>query len=167
MLISVLGALSITYFFPKPSEAPIEQVAVVQVNKTPQQIVIDVATEYKVSAKLITELINLENRDWDPKRQSGIKYKYSDPKRGIVAGEFEKSFGLAQIHLPDHPSITYEQATNAEFAIRFIASEISQGRGWQWSCYRTAKSNVAQGKSGGQCTQQEEPKTDSVEQETK
>lgn len=36
-------------------------------------------------------------------------------------GTREQSYGLAQIHLPDHPNVTYEQAIDPEFAIEFMA----------------------------------------------
>jgi len=157
MLLALLVVATLfVMFLVKPSKVISEEVAPVppEIVKlaTPQELVLKYAKEYNVSAPLIKEIINLENREWNEKRQSGIIYKFSDPKRGIVKGEREKSYGLAQIHLPDHPKITYEQATSADFAIKFIASEISQGRGWQWSCYRTAKYNIANGKSGGECT---------------
>ena len=48
----------------------------------------------------------------------------------------EQSFGLAQIHLPSHPDITREQATDPDFALDWMTSEWSKGRSWQWSCAR-------------------------------
>jgi len=121
---------------------------------THQELVKKYSSEFSVSAELITELITLENAGkWDEKLQSYCVYDRDRPEIGVKKGDRELSFGLAQIHLPAHKNITYEQATDADFSIKFIASEISQGRGWQWSCYRTAKFNVANGKSGGKCTQ--------------
>lgn len=46
-------------------------------------------------------------------------------------GTREKSFGLAQIHLPDHPNVTKEQAINPEFAIQFMAENWHKVR---WYC---------------------------------
>lgn len=64
---------------------------------------------------------------FDTEIQSTVRYNFSDPKRGIVKGEREKSFGLAQIHLPDHPNITLEQAQDADFALDFMAEHLSRG----------------------------------------
>lgn len=111
------------------------------------------AQEFQVSRALITELIILENGKWDETLQSYHRYATDRPEWGVKAGDRERSFGLAQIHLPSHPNITYEQATDGDFSIRFIAKAISEGRGSQWSCYRTAQYNIANGKSGGKCTQ--------------
>lgn len=112
------------------------------------------AKEYGVSEALISELITLESGGtWNESLQSFCSYTVDHPEWGVKTGEREKSYGLAQIHLPSHPTITYEQATNGDFSIRFIAKAISEGRGSQWSCYRTAQYNIANGKSGGKCTQ--------------
>lgn len=48
----------------------------------------------------------------------------------------ELSFGLSQIHLPDHPSVSYEDAVNPVFAIDFMAKAFSQGNAKWWTCYR-------------------------------
>ena len=45
----------------------------------------------------------------------------------------EQSFGLAQIHLPSHPDISYEQAIDPEFAIAYLAKHYAQGTD-KWSC---------------------------------
>ena len=36
-------------------------------------------------------------------------------------GQREESYGLAQIHLPDHPSVSKEEALTEEFAIEWMA----------------------------------------------
>ena len=70
---------------------------------------------------------------FDTNIQSNLRYDFSSKKRGIVLGEREQSYGLAQIHLPDHPEVTIEQATNPDFAIEFMAKNMSLGRKW-WYC---------------------------------
>lgn len=153
---SVIGVLFLTHnakMIEAPQAQEIVPIAEAIELETPQQLVIKYAEQYQVPAPLIKELIVLENSGlWDEKLQSECRYTRDHPEWGVKQGEQEKSYGLAQIHLPSHPTITYEQATNADFSIRFIASEISQGRGRQWSCYRTAQYNIANGKSGGKCT---------------
>jgi len=47
----------------------------------------------------------------------------------------ELSFGVAQIHLPSHPTITKEQAINPLFSLNWMAEQWSQGNQWMWSCY--------------------------------
>lgn len=65
---------------------------------------------------------------WDPKIQSGHK--------NVKDGGRELSFGLAQIHLPDHPDVTLEEATDPYFAMDFLISEWEEGRAWQWTCWK-------------------------------
>jgi hypothetical protein len=87
------------------------------------------AGKHSVSASLMTCLINHENKSWVPSMQSGYY------KNGIR----EDSWGLAQIHLPSHPEITKEQAQDAKFSISWMASEIKQGRAWQWTTLKYCK----------------------------
>ena len=87
------------------------------------------ARNYNVSESLMLCLINHENTSWNPSLQSYANYR----------GNREESYGLAQIHLPAHPEITKEQAQNPKFAISWMASEISEGRAWQWSTLKYCK----------------------------
>lgn len=94
------------------------------------------ADQYGVSRTLMYNIIECETaHTFDPNIQSGLKYKFSDSRRGIIMGQQEKSYGLAQIHLPDHPQVTIEQAKDPEFAIQFMASNLSEGR-HLWYCER-------------------------------
>lgn len=99
--------------------------------------------EYGVPYNIIDSVITCENTTRDPKKQSGIKYTQSQvenhPEWGVSVGEYERSFGLAQIHLPDNKNVTYEQATDPDFSIRYMASEMSKGRYTKWSCYTKLK----------------------------
>jgi len=97
------------------------------------------AEEYKVSKELMYKIMDCENPARDPELQSHVKYNFSDPKRGIIKGERELSWGLVQIHAPDWPEVSLEQATDAEFSIRFLAYHLSEDRGYLWSCYRQIK----------------------------
>lgn len=45
--------------------------------------------------------------------------------------------GLVQFYLEYHPSVSREQALDAEFSIDFLAKQISLGNGSWWSCYET------------------------------
>ncbi len=68
---------------------------------------------------------------FDPNVQSG---------RVQHDGSQEQSFGLAQIHLPDHPEISKEQALDPEFALDFMAQKFAtlspQALGNLWHAYR-------------------------------
>jgi len=60
--------------------------------------------------------------------------EYKKDNRWGLTGR-EQSFGLAQIHLPDWPSVTQEQARDVDFALDFMASNLSEGKNI-WSCKR-------------------------------
>jgi hypothetical protein len=101
------------------------------------------AEKYSVSSSKMIQIIDCENRAYDPLLQSGIRYTSGqiarNPSWGEV-GDREKSFGLTQIHLPacnkwEGKCITYEQATNPEFSIEFLAERLSKGKGKMWTCY--------------------------------
>lgn len=68
--------------------------------------------------------------------QSRIRYNEGqiarNPEWGSV-GERENSWGPAQIHLPAHPEITKEQASNPDFALNFMADHLSKGKD-KWTC---------------------------------
>lgn len=100
---------------------------------TPREIVSVKSKEYGVSETIMVGIIDCES-SWDTTLQSKHLYSFSDPRRSIVKGERERSYGLVQIHLPDHPNVTLEQATDPEFAVDFLAKNIAQGRLGMWSC---------------------------------
>lgn len=99
-------------------------------NKGEMMVYVNViAEQYNVSPKLMKCLIRHENRNWIPELQSGI----------VTNGVREKSWGLSQIHLPSHPSISLEEATDPKFSIEFMAQEIANKRAWQWSTLKYCK----------------------------
>lgn len=101
------------------------------------------ADKFNVSYSLMNDILDCENDTRNPNRQSEVRYTESqiknNPSWGAV-GEFEKSFGLVMIHIPacnkyEGKCITESQAKDPEFAIRYLASEISKGKASKWSCY--------------------------------
>lgn len=51
----------------------------------------------------------------------------------------EDSWGLVQIHLPAHPDVSREEATDPDFALVFMAKNFARGeavRQQMWTCYR-------------------------------
>jgi hypothetical protein len=61
-------------------------------------------------------------------------YKRSD-------GTPEPSFGLAQIDLDYHPNISYQQATDPDFAISYMAESMGKGIFSPWHCFTKLKKN--------------------------
>ena len=96
----------------------------------------EVAEKYGANAsEMYATIARCENKELDPNQQSGHRYNFNAPKRGIVKGEQEQSFGLAMIHLPDHPDISKTEATDPEFALDWMAQEFAKGREQQWTCH--------------------------------
>lgn len=77
------------------------------------------AEQYNVSAEIMTKIISCE---------SGFNEN--------ALGDYGQSRGLVQIHKPSHPTITDEQAYDAEFSVNFLAEKLSQGQGSLWTCYK-------------------------------
>lgn len=50
-------------------------------------------------------------------------------------GDHGTSFGVVQIHMPAHPDITLEQATDPLWAINWAAEQWSKGNAAAWSCW--------------------------------
>lgn len=99
-----------------------------------KELVQTAAIKYDVPFNELWYTIGCETQDtFDPTIQSNVKYDFSDSRRGIVYGEREQSYGLAQIHLPDHPEVSYKQATDAKFSIEFIASNWKKHSGWWYT----------------------------------
>lgn len=57
--------------------------------------------------------------------------------RAGAVGDGGNSYGVAQIHLPSHPTITKEQALDPLFAIDWTAQQFAKGKQKMWSCYKT------------------------------
>ncbi len=91
----------------------------------------EIAIEYGVSSIEMLAVVSCETAGtFRPDIQSFSRYP---------DGTREKSFGLAQIHLPAHPNITREQAIDPDFALRFMATEFKKGKKGAWSCYTILK----------------------------
>lgn len=55
---------------------------------------------------------------------------------------YEDSWGVVQIHLPSHPTITKEQALNPFWALNWMSNEwASKGNKKIWSCWHTSGKN--------------------------
>lgn len=119
-----------------PKQLKADDVVVKPITYTKSELIQKVynyAEDYNVSPKLMVSIINCENTDWDTTLQS----------RFVKKGVQEKSYGLAQINLPAHPDIALEQATDPDFALDFMASNIAKGKANMWSCYNIIKNKKA------------------------
>lgn len=99
--------------------------------------------EYQQNEVLSRE--SLEGMVWDIGIEKGLSGGKIRQIIGVIncesswdvnaIGDDGTSFGLVQIHLPAHPSITAEQANNPVFAIDFITSEFKKGNEHMWTCW--------------------------------
>lgn len=85
------------------------------------------ADKYGVSYSEMYKTIECES-GFDPTIQS----LHKDP---TGPNGREDSWGLVQIHLPDHPSVTRAEATDPDFALDFMAKSFAAGHASMWSCY--------------------------------
>lgn len=51
-------------------------------------------------------------------------------------GDKGKSYGLWQIHLPSHPTVTKAQALDQFWATEWAGKKFAQGQPHLWSCFR-------------------------------
>ena len=135
------------YFYIVPEKAftsdeiqLIEKLYVVQPKMSVKEIIKVKGAEYKVSTRLMEEIINCESQG-STTIQS--KHRYTHSRYGPVNSR-ELSFGVSQFHIPaknkkkDGTVITKEDALNPEIAIDTMAWYLSQGKGRMWSCYPIA-----------------------------
>jgi hypothetical protein len=101
---------------------------------TVQELVIKYSEEYDVSATKMMKIMKCENTNLDSDFQSELTYKKGN-RWNLPAGSREQSYGLVQIHLPDHDDITYEQAIDPDFSVNYLAKNLHEGHGEMWSCY--------------------------------
>lgn len=93
------------------------------------------SAEYGVSKTDMMRTLRNENDTFQFDRQSEIRYKEGNRWK-LPAGTRERSFGVAQIHLPDNPHVTEAQAKDPDFSIEFMAQKFSEGKARMWMGYR-------------------------------
>lgn len=52
-------------------------------------------------------------------------------------GDRQQSYGLFQLHIPSHPSITKEQALDPQWATDWTAKQVANGKAYMWSCFNS------------------------------
>lgn len=70
-----------------------------------------------------------------PKRSDG-SWDVTGQSNEYLHGVREDSWGGWQIHLPDHPDISKQEAQDFEWATNWAAEEWVAGRAHEWTCYR-------------------------------
>lgn len=130
LVISTIAILMLSTV--QAAQAPVVVAIPVKQVITVDQMVYKYAEQYNVSPTLMFKIMNCENTARIPTLQSGLRYTVDHPEWGVKAGDRELSYGLVQIHLPSHPTVTYEQATDPEFSIEFLAKGLVSGV--KWSC---------------------------------
>lgn len=96
-------------------------------------LALDIAEAHGLDARLFASVVACES-NFDPTIQSRHLYNFNDPERGIRAGERELSYGIAQIHVPDH-DVTIQQAQDPDFALNWMADMWIKGNAHYWTCY--------------------------------
>lgn len=97
--------------------------------ETVQDKITRIATEYGINPEDMRRVVHCESAGtFDPTIQS----------QHILSYGRELSFGLVQIHLPDHPETTYEQAIDPDYALHFLGKHWHKRQQW-WTCARILK----------------------------
>jgi len=110
-----------------PLLPPVQEIAPIVATSTVLAKIDAVSAKYGVSRDMVYKIVVCETAGtFDPTIQSQI----------IKNGIQEDSWGLAQIHLPDHPDISKQQAIDPDFALDYLASKLSEHKGFLWSCYK-------------------------------
>ena len=92
------------------------------------------AKKYGVSSSKMMQTLKNENKTFQFHKQSELRYKKGNRWK-FPEGTREKSFGIAQIHLPDHPDVSYQEATDPAFAVEFMAKAFAKGKQGWWMGY--------------------------------
>lgn len=109
-----------------------------------QAKIVAYASKYGVSEVLVRDLVSCETGgSFDPDIQSSAIYEFSRSAQGIEVGGRERSYGLAQIHLPDNPNISLAQAKDPDYALDFMARELAADNAWRWKiCFDSVGGSV-------------------------
>nr|AKH47984.1 hypothetical protein [uncultured marine virus] len=122
VLSKVFGAVAIvaTSLIPGETAEPPSTIEVVQVDElSVEELITFNAQHYGVSEEVMHTVINCES-GYNPD----------------AVGDGGQSFGLVQIHNPSHPNIEIEKSLDSAFAVDFLARNLSEGRGYLWTCWR-------------------------------
>lgn len=118
---SVAHAEAMTFVGPGVmQDAPLSSTTIEALIKQDAQI-------YGVDATKLTRTLNCESQGWQNIQSELLKSTGPNGR--------EDSWGLAQIHLPDHPNISRSEALDETWSIAWAASHFGDHASW-WSCYQ-------------------------------
>lgn len=102
----------------------IEPIKYQEGEKVPQEEIDKIISQYATGDKAyqIKRTIWCESHNWNVQSQIIDR-----------TGNRELSYGLGQIHLPSHPSITKEQALDPEFSIKWMAANFENTKWYGYS----------------------------------
>lgn len=127
----------------QPAQLPVYlKTPVVEAAETPVEVAIPLSTPQEIEAFVrqtaidegipvysFVETLRNESMDFTALGQSYVPSKNGPNGR-------EDSWGVCQIHLPSHPDITKNQATDVKWCVKWSAKEFKQGRASQWTEFR-------------------------------
>lgn len=87
-----------------------------------------IAEEHGIAVYPFVETMRRESMNFTNKGQSRIPANGPNGK--------EDSWGICQIHLPSHPTITRAQALDPEWCLEWSAKQFQNGRARMWTEYR-------------------------------
>lgn len=145
--ITTLLALTVLIFAPAYAQAPYHEA---------EQATIVLYDQPRRAETVPEWLTDLKDTLWTIATQKGLPKAKILEIEGVIGGNGESgacvngesgwnpkavgdngtSFGLVQIHLPSHPSITREQAEDPVFALNYIVDAFLRGEERQWTCWR-------------------------------
>lgn len=70
-----------------------------------------------------------------PLMRAIIACESSNNPKATKITKWEQSYGLVQINRLAHPEISIKQAEDPDFAINYLAKNLSKENGSMWSCY--------------------------------
>ena len=118
----------------EPVQVEVAEIVSLRRGETPEllEYLFAEAAKYGANPEMMRQTIACESMHWVTDIQSW--HRRPDGSR-------EQSFGLAQIHLPDHPQVSYEEAINPHYAIKFMAQHFGENNGKIWTCFRDLFAN--------------------------
>ena len=99
--------------------------------ETIKEKILRYSLKYDVDPREIESIVKCEAGATDVNKASTTirsRYLEGTPRH-------ERSFGLAQISLRNHPETSYDQAVDPDYALNFLTSNWKQHKDW-WSCAR-------------------------------
>ncbi len=122
---SILGLLTIQLTLAAMSLDAMQAQAAVMSAADYKTYAVAMAEKYGIDEEQFVGTLQCES-NWQPQKQSDF---YKNGKR-------EESYGIAQINLPAHLDVTYDEATDGTWSIEWAAQKFQAGNKKWWTCWR-------------------------------